>query len=116
MDFSKRWGYYGTMVMANLFAYRSTDPGLLKMIPDPVGPDNDEWLRMLAAECDLVVTAWGNHGGLFGRARNVKDLITKDMWCLGFTKSGEPKHPLYLRKDTPLVRFTPPQCGEGNDG
>jgi hypothetical protein len=30
--------------MANLFAWRATDPKALGTAPDPIGPDNDTWL------------------------------------------------------------------------
>ena len=31
----------------------------------------------------------------------------KTPMCLGATKDGRPRHPLYLRADTPLVTFAP---------
>ena len=43
IDFAKRWGY-GGLVMANLFAYRATNPSEMKAATDPVGVANDEWL------------------------------------------------------------------------
>ncbi len=30
-----------------------------------------------------------------------------DLLCLGLTRSGQPKHPLYLSYETPLVPFSP---------
>ena len=35
IDFAKRWGY-GGLVMANLFAYRATDPAVMKRAAEPV--------------------------------------------------------------------------------
>ena len=28
-----------------------------------------------------------------------------ELWCFGTNADGSPKHPLYMRADTPLVRF-----------
>ena len=28
-------------------------------------------------------------------------------WCVGQTKDGHPRHPLYVRADQPLVRWEP---------
>jgi hypothetical protein len=36
--------------MANLFAYRATDPQEMMSQEDPIGPDNDAHLKQLAAE------------------------------------------------------------------
>ena len=29
------------------------------------------------------------------------------LWCLGTTKDGHPRHPLYVRGDQPLVAWEP---------
>src|SRR5690242_6108456 len=60
IDFAKRWGY-GALCMTNLFAYRATDPRVMKAFPYPVGPENDKWLVRCAREAGVVVAAWGNH-------------------------------------------------------
>jgi hypothetical protein len=60
IGFAKSWGY-GGLVMANVYAYRATDPReVIALERDvAVGPNNDETLRTLAEDCDLVVAAWG---------------------------------------------------------
>src|SRR5688500_14824096 len=58
IDYAKRWGY-GGLLLGNLFALCSTDPGQLRLKPDPVGPDNDKYLKKMLNEASLVVCAWG---------------------------------------------------------
>src|SRR5437763_12292606 len=56
-DFARRWGY-GALCLANLFAYRATEPAALKAAAAPVGRGNDRWLTRLAAAAGVVVAAW----------------------------------------------------------
>ena len=93
--YARDWGY-GRFIMANIFAYRATDPTVMKAFPDPIGPENDAWLRRLADESALIVAAWGNHGEFMERGRTVAALSPK-MVALKVNKSGHPSHPLYLR-------------------
>lgn len=47
--------------------------------------------------------AWGNIGALLERDRQVYTLIAAaaaELLCLGITKTGAPRHPLYVRADT----------------
>ena len=88
------WGY-GGYIMSNIFGYRSTNPQKLYKIKDPIGPDNNFWLKKLQKETVLTIGAWGNHGKLFNRGREVINLIN-NLYCLRITKEGQPTHPLYL--------------------
>ena len=102
IGFAKSWGYGGIEVV-NLYAYRATNPKDLWKTASPIGPGNDDHIREAAQSCDRVVLAWGAHGAKYGRGQRVEDLVRecgKDVVTLGRTKSGEPKHPLYLRADT----------------
>lgn len=99
----------GGLVVVNLFAHRATDPAALKAAADPVGPDNDRHLLDRAAQGLRVIAAWGSHGTLLGRGEQVTALLREagfELWCYGTTKSGQPKHPLYLRTDSELVPYT----------
>ena len=105
IGFAKAWGY-GAMCIGNLFAFRATDPKQMMDASDPVGPDNDHYLRTMCKDAGLVVVAWGNHGQHMDRARKVVQILRKPMSCFGLTKSGSPCHPLYLPKTAVLKPFT----------
>jgi len=103
VGFARDWGF-GAMTLANLFALRSTDPAQLWTANDPVGPDNDDWISQLVESAAKVVAAWGAHGGLNDRDRRVLKLLP-EVYCLGRTREGHPRHPLYLARVTELERF-----------
>jgi len=94
INFAKDWGY-GGLCMANLFAFRATEPAVMKSATNPVGEENNQWLTNLAKEAGIVVAAWGNDGAYLGRSKEVVALIP-DLHHLKLNKSGEPAHPLYL--------------------
>lgn len=112
VGFAKREGYT-SLVVANLYAWRATDPRELLTAVDPVGPDNDTYLRKLleAARDDVptrpVVAAWGANAqpARVVAFRELADRIGVPLWCLGTTKRGAPRHPLYVAGDAPLVRW-----------
>jgi hypothetical protein len=100
MGFARDWGY-GALVMVNLFAYRATHPSVLSEVADPVGPRNDYWLMAASRRVELILAAWGIHGTLRGRDAAALGKL-KCVHCLGTTKAGHPRHPLYLpRRVTP---------------
>ena len=105
--FSKAWGF-GGLVVVNLFALRATDPRELAAHARPAGRANDQFIGEAADGAALVVAAWGAHPAAADRAGQVTRLVTGegiDLMCLGVTKAGHPKHPLYVRKDAALVPY-----------
>ena len=96
--FATDWGF-GGLFMMNAYAFRATDPAVMKMASDPVGPDNDAFLREYATKSKLVVAAWGVHCS-DDRELAVLDSVDQSVHCLGTTKAGKPRHPLYIRSDT----------------
>ncbi|BCF97402.1 hypothetical protein PPGU19_019710 [Paraburkholderia sp. PGU19] len=107
-SFAKLWNCNG-LAVANLYALRSTDLGTLWSHPDPVGPDNDDYLWNIARECGDVVCAWGANAKP-ERAARVASILTDAgarLWCLGMTKDGSPRHPLYVHSDQPLNEWKP---------
>ena len=50
----------GGLVVANLFAFRATDPKALEDAADPIGPDNARWIETCVRETSgPIVAAWG---------------------------------------------------------
>lgn len=92
--FAQSWGF-GSLCMTNLFAYRATQPTDMLAQDDPVGPENDEYLRALASVSSVVVAAWGTHGTHYGRNNTVRSMLPR-LHYLRLTKEGHPGHPLYL--------------------
>ena len=94
MAFARDWGF-GQLLVANLFAFRTSSPARLFGATEPIGPANDRWIRRLARDARVTIVAWGNHGAF--RARDAKVLELLDApHCLAINKSGQPKHPLYV--------------------
>lgn len=92
---AQQWDY-GGIVVTNLFAFRATDPNVMLAAADPIGPDNDGHLCQVAQTCALVICAWGNHGRHRQRSAQVRKMLVGPLYHLGLSKTGEPKHPLYL--------------------
>lgn len=114
IGFATRWGC-ARLIVTNAFAFRSTDPRALREVEDPVGPDNIDAVRT-ATEIAMtegpgggpVVVAWGQHGGLNDHDDTVLGWIEAEgaqPMCLGRTRDGFPRHPLYVPNDTALVPY-----------
>lgn len=108
MKWAWNWGY-DQLVVTNIFAFRATDPAELYQTPkNPIGDGNDYFLQIVAAQSKTVVCAWGTHGKYMDRGNYVLEKVLKplkiDLFFLGLTKDGQPKHPLYLRNNTQLIK------------
>ena len=113
MEFARREGASGIIVV-NLFAWRTPRSDELRQADDPFGKDNRKAIETIAArsiESGMpVVCAWGCRGTLHGADKTAIDIIRgvrpgAILKCLGKTKAGNPRHPLYLRRDQPLEEF-----------
>ena len=97
IGFARAWGYGGVRV-GNLFAWRTPYPQVLRSVADPIGQGNDGALHEMANGAALVVAAWGVHGAWGDRAQAFRQEFTHPLHALGITKSGDPAHPLRLRR------------------
>jgi hypothetical protein len=80
IGFAKRNGW-GKIIVGNKFAYRSQYPRDLAGCTDPIGPENDVYLRKMIGTADICISAWGP---------------TSKIPCWGVSKDGHPLHPLML--------------------
>lgn len=90
---------FGAFRVTNIFAWRDTDPRNMRAASDPTGPENDNAILDGVAWADTIVAAWGTHGAHLSRGQEVSQLLQRtgrELQCLGLTKDGHPKHPLYI--------------------
>lgn len=108
--FSARWGY-GGFALFNVMALRTSNPSVLLTHPDPRGPGNEPW--RIAQWCDAVspdwpIVAWGGiHKHFRQMAMECFAALPRQARCLGYTKDGNPRHPLMLPYSTALETFRP---------
>lgn len=110
--FSRSFGFQ-EFCMTNLFGWRSTDPKVLKIVADPEGCDNTEWIVECAKQAGLVIAAWGCHGALNDRDEIVLGALLENgisVFALKVTKDGHPQHPLYLKGSLKPVLFQPAEA------
>lgn len=100
LAFAKAWGYT-QLWKVNLGAWRATNPKDLQGVADPVGRENDNWIKHFAAAASRIVCAWGvPPQPLKHRPEEVLRMLRGlPVYHLGLTKDGHPRHPLYLRGD-----------------
>lgn len=111
MAFSRAWGFDGCFV-TNVFPLRATNPRVLltHAEPDSVITQNEETIEtaaFTAGKFGMMVCAWGaavSHPVLLDASLSALELIRKQTrsMCLGVTRDGHPRHPLYVRGDTKL--------------
>lgn len=103
IDFASDWGY-GGLCMTNLFALRATDPHVMMKHSEPVGFENDKYILELSKQAGIVIAAWGTKGAFQHRDDTVYAMV-ENIKCLGLTKGGYPRHPLYLPKDVKPMKL-----------
>lgn len=110
IEFAKSWDYGGLEVV-NLFAYRATEPDELRKVKYPVGSENELYLKKAIEENNKIIIAWGKDGSLRQQDKAFLRLISNHntLYCLGMTKAGHPRHPLYVKGNkTPEIFEMPP--------
>jgi hypothetical protein len=121
IGFAMREGF-SRLSVVNLFANRATDPSLLRDFYqhrirgfEPSSNEIAAWVHEFMAPDDrVIVAAWGSlqPGWLrrmaLPRVRELMSLAGEcgcPLLCLGTTKNGHPRHPLYVRGDARLAKW-----------
>lgn len=101
------------LIVGNVFSFRATDVSQLEKACDPYGPDNHFHLEGIIAEADVLIPCWGSRTKLPPKLRHSLDNLAatlrglgKPCKVFGLTGSGDPKHPLMLGYDTPLIDWS----------
>ena len=126
ISFSQGWGY-DALVVVNLWPLRATDPKELRPFLNWENNGPDWWARDqihfanlpivldTAHNAPLTIAAWGANAMKLdsGYVEHVLEELDQDVpanWsglhCLGTTKDGSPKHPLYVKGGTIPVHLT----------
>lgn len=96
---------YGAIEIVNLFAWRATKPADLPLPPSRARGAGNARAIEAAVRRGVVVCAWGAHKYAVDVAPGVLSVVAlhkRHAYCLGRTKSGAPRHPLYVRTDAKL--------------
>lgn len=103
------WGV-GAYYQLNVMSVRGTYSKDLAKCTTVNLPENDDWIREIAARSRFVVVSWGNPGHASGRGKAVEQILLsccdpKKVLCFGKNKNGSPVHPLYQKTDAPLYPY-----------
>ena len=107
IGFAEKWGY-GGIFMCNVFTLVSTDPEKLN-VETPIAMGAGLAMREIRSLCREAVAGWGN---LITQVRQGEERVERikrelsPLQCLGLTKLGHPKHPLYLPNSVQLTTFS----------
>lgn len=107
IGFARREGC-GGMVVVNLFALRATNPDELILAGASAAEGALNATHIIAVEGSITgpfIAAWGAHPMAAGLADAMEHHFGPRLMCLGKTKTGAPRHPLYVRADAPLIPY-----------
>jgi len=99
--FSKKFGYGGFYV-GNI--YPKITPYINELYKN-ISHDKNEnkkHIKSMIKKSSKVVYAWGKT--IDSPPKWIQKIVEKP-FCFGLNKNGTPKHPLYLKKETSLIRF-----------
>lgn len=111
IGFTKIWGG-SRFIVGNVWPLRTVD--VRRLATDTrwldVGRENQRHILAITAEADILIPCWGDRNKVPRVMHNeIDDLLSlllgtgKPVMHLGLTRGGDPKHPLMLPYNTPLM-------------
>ncbi|MGH9438412.1 MAG: DUF1643 domain-containing protein [Terriglobia bacterium] len=104
-SWSRDWGH-GGLLIGNLFSQRTKASKNLKGAANATDPLNRKAIVMLCGLSSEIVVAWGSGVRYAPSAVNQLPEL-KDAKCLGMTKHGQPRHPLYVPSSVRPMPWAP---------
>jgi hypothetical protein len=108
ISFAKNWNC-GSLEIVNVFAYRSTDYNhLINLTKETAtGIKNSSYIERALMGASMIVVAWGTNVTIHHTDYKELEELFKgyQLFCLGKTKDGHPRHPLYVKHSTQLEVF-----------
>lgn len=92
----------GGFVVVNSGGIRETDSKVAVRLPDPIGPHNADWIRLVVPVCGMSIAGYGPMARKFGGDHLLRTIfrdLGTPLHHLGLSKEGIPKHPLYTPYD-----------------
>jgi hypothetical protein len=95
---------FGGLLVANLYAFVSPYPEVLLSNGKAIGTENNAYLKQMIGLAEQSLCGWGSFPAAAKRATSVLRMI-QEPYCLGINKDGQPKHPLYIGYNVPMVKL-----------
>jgi len=95
---------YGGLLMANLYAFVSTNPDNLLNNSNAIGELTDEYIKDMVKLSSIQLCGWGSFKPVIKRAGVIYSMLTYPV-CLGVNADGNPKHPLYISYNMPMLYY-----------
>ncbi len=95
---------YGGLLVGNLYSYVSTNPTILIENDNRFNEETDEYLRLMIGLSEKQLCGWGSFIAAKKRAGEVLKMMASP-YCVGINSDGQPKHPLYVSYDTPMIKY-----------
>jgi len=104
--FAKKYGY-GGFYIGNLYALRTSKPSVLFKSKKKIGKYNDEHLLEMYIKTKHIIIMWGSKKGIEKRVEAFFHMFKSTFlfYCFGHCKDGNPTHPLFLPKNTKLIKY-----------
>ena len=97
---------YGGLFVGNLYSYVSTDPKALIGNNGCFNQETDYYIKLMSELSERQLCGWGSFPAVKFRDCEVFKLMTEP-YCLGVNGDGQPKHPLYIGYNVPMIKYKP---------